>query len=93
MRRMRSVCEGRPDEHTDMFSDSSAARRYLTFARQLRYRTLQNAVGVSVRIHSEATVIRDVLHALEHVLPRGLETVRDPTPGLPTVAKYAVLYL
>jgi hypothetical protein len=76
-----------------MFSDSSAARRYLTFARQLRYRTIQNAVGASVKIHSEATLIRDVLHALEHVLPRDLAPVREPTPGLPTVTKYALLDL
>jgi hypothetical protein len=76
-----------------MFLHSSAARRYLAFARQIRYRTLQAAVGVAVRIHSEATVLRDVLQALEDVLPRGLKPAREPTSGLPTVAKYALLDL
>jgi hypothetical protein len=67
--------------------------RICAIARQLRYQTLERVVGQRVLVGSEASVVTDVLDALDRFLPARLEPLHTPSAGLPTVAKYALLDL
>jgi len=76
-----------------MFAGATRPTKYLKLVRALRYLTLEEAVGLPVRVRSESSVVTDVVGALDSVLPRGLRALREPAVGLPTVVKYALLDL
>jgi hypothetical protein len=72
---------------------STSLRTFLAIARRLRYRTLDHVIGREVLVKSEETAQSDVLESLNRFLPPRLLPRTELAPGLPTVAKHALLDL